>query len=319
MDTTQVIRRVAGLARRAKRRLTEEQVVMRARLELARGSDVDRLRVFADVNDETWVHLNTDAYRRQPLLRKLLPQMPPAQLQERFVGSSGDASLRAAWRTYQLWLEIAARNGRPVTRASYVLDFGCGWGRTLRFFLRDVPARQLYGVDVLPEALEACRATNPWCQFQQVPSFPPTDLPSERFDLIYLYSVFSHLSEEAHQRWLDEFHRILKPGGIVIATTWHRQYIEWCESAREGVTDGTHAGSKLAFSNPSFWLEKYDRGEYCHSPVGGGTTLEASFYGETCIPEAYVRREWSNRFEIREYLHTDRKRLYQDVIVARKR
>jgi hypothetical protein len=74
-----------------------------------------------------------------------------------------------------------------------------------------------------------------------------------------------------------------------------------------------------AFVGTKEWQDRYDRGEYCHSAVGGGDGLESSFYGETCIPEAYVRRRWTDRFDICEYLHADFQRLRQDAIVARKR
>ena len=30
---------------------------------------------------------------------------------------------------------------------SKILDYGCGWGRIIRFFLKDVPSRNLFAVD----------------------------------------------------------------------------------------------------------------------------------------------------------------------------
>jgi SAM-dependent methyltransferase len=276
-------------------------------------------RVFGHLNDDVWFAVNTTAYRRYRLLRRVLPSLPDAQTQIGFIGSADDNALREAFLFYQLVRALSARAGQPVTRTSRVLDFGCGWGRTIRFFLRDAPAAQLYGVDVLQLAVDLCRQTDPWCQFSLVPPLPPSALPSERFDVIYLYSVFSHLSEETHDRWLTEFHRLLRPGGLLFATTWPREYIERCERARGGNTAGTHTGSLKAFVGADAWLARYDRGEFCHSPVGGGRSLTKDFYGETCIPETYVHRRWSDRFQILDYLEADNKSLLQDLVVAKRK
>ncbi len=40
-----------------------------------------------------------------------------------------------------------------------VLDFGVGWGRLIRLFAHDVPANQLFGVDVDADILEVCAQT----------------------------------------------------------------------------------------------------------------------------------------------------------------
>lgn len=308
----------AAVRRRVRWKVAEELAVAKARYATLRGEPLDLQNIFAHVDDESWLVLNTRGYRSSRTLRRLLPAMPDAELQRSYIGSSGDVALREAWRAYCEWRRLAAHHGRPIGRESYVLDFGCGWGRTLRFFLRDVPPDQLFGVDVLDEAVRVSRETNKFCHFSQVNSSPPSDLPTGRFDLVYLYSVFSHLSEPVHQAWLTEFHRVLRPGGILIATTWQREYIERCERARQGDTTGTHAHSLQSFVGLEEWLEKYDRGEFCHSAVGGAR-ISSNFYGETCIPEPYVRKHWADRFDICEYLYADMKNRAQNIIVARRR
>jgi len=276
-------------------------------------------RIFGHLDDDVWWSVNTTAWRRHAVLQRVLPSLPDENAQIRFIGNSGDAALLEAFRAYQLIRTLAARAGRPVTRRSIILDFGCGWGRILRFFLRDVPAAQLHGIDVMPQAIEISQKTNPWCQFVLGSPLPPSDLPAEGFDLIYMYSVFSHLSEDAHARWLDEFGRVLRPGGLLVATTWPREYIARCERARQGDTRQAHHGSLGAFLGTDGWLAAYDRGEFCHSPVGGGDELASDFYGESCIPEAYVRKHWASRFEIVNYLEADDESLWQNLIVAKRK
>jgi predicted RNA methylase len=59
--------------------------------------------------------------------------------------------------------------GRPLSPETRILDFGCGWGRILRFFLKDVPAKNLIGVDVDPEVIEICKETIREGRFEIVP------------------------------------------------------------------------------------------------------------------------------------------------------
>jgi SAM-dependent methyltransferase len=275
--------------------------------------------VFGHVSDEVWFDLNTAGYRRHAVLRDLLPALPPEGEQRGFIGSAGDRALREAFLAYRFWKEQARRWGRPIGPRSRVLDFGTGWGRFLRLFMRDVAPGHLLGVDVTEHALALARATNPWGHFELIPPLPPSGLPAEAFDCVHLYSVFSHLSEKAHDRWLTEFARILRPGGLVLATTWPREFIERCERARRGESGGTHADAARAFEGTAEWLARYDRGEFCHSPIGGGGgELDASYYGETCIPEAYVRRRWADRFEVCAFVAPDQQTRWQTFIVGRK-
>jgi SAM-dependent methyltransferase len=284
-------------------------------LTVARKKDL-QYHVFRNVDDGRWIWYNTGSSRKFATFRDILPTLPDEQTQIDFIGSSGDAALSEAFNTYVQLKALAAKHGRPVRPNSMILDFGCGWGRTLRFFMKDVPARNLTGIDVMPRAIELSKSNNPWCNFELTTALPPTRFANDSFDLIYLYSVFSHLSEEAHRLWLGEFRRIMKPGGILIATTWPREYIERCEQARKGDTRGTHTGSLQAFLDTRATLQQYDRGEFCHSPVGGGEALPGSFYGETCIPADYVQKNWKDLFQLREFIaHEGRG---QNVIVVQK-
>jgi 2-polyprenyl-3-methyl-5-hydroxy-6-metoxy-1,4-benzoquinol methylase len=58
--------------------------------------------------------------------------------------------------------------------------------------------------------------------FRHAACIHPSDYREGTFDMIYAYSVFSHLSEQCHLAWASEFARILKPGGTVCLTTQAR-------------------------------------------------------------------------------------------------
>ncbi len=272
--------------------------------------------LFGHLSDAEWFWQNTIGRREDSRLQSILPALPDESVQLRFTGSAGDHTLQEAFLAYLLFKEIVREHlGRPCES---VLDFGCGWGRIIRFFLKDIEPANLWGVDCYPEMIDICRQTNHWSRFEVVEPFPPATLPSKTFDLIYCYSVFSHLSEQAHQAWLAEFCRILKPGGLIIATTWPREFILRCaELRKEQSPEFWTRGPSRAFLNTAQSLQDYDEGKYVHEPVGGGDILSASFFGETCIPQDYVARHWTQNFKLIDFI-TDRNRCPQNVIVVKK-
>ena len=52
--------------------------------------------------------------------------------------------------------------------------------------------------------IQVCKQTFPAANFETVEPFPPTSLPAGSFDLVFAYSVFSHLSEAAATAWVEE-------------------------------------------------------------------------------------------------------------------
>lgn len=276
--------------------------------------------LFGQVDDDFWFWLHTEGRRQSAKLREILPGMPEEAVQLRFTGSAGDTTLTEAFsRAYVLFKQITLNNLAEGHKLETILDFGCGWGRTIRFFLKDVEPSNLWGIDCFPQMIEICRETNKWSNFDLTDPFPPTSFADNTFDLIYAYSVFSHLSEEAHQKWLEEFYRIMKPGGLLIATTWPRNLILECAEIRKDENrPAWQRGRALAFLDTEQALADYDEGlKYIHAPVGGGDVLDSSFFGETCISKAYVLNHWTKLFKFVDFI-TDRNVTIQNVIAVKK-
>ena len=108
--------------------------------------------------------------------------------------------------------------GRPFADFDAVLDFGCGCGRTLIWLARDHPRMALYGTDVDAPAIAWCRLHLALAGFAVNPPLPPTLYPDGMFDLILAISVFTHVDEEPQLLWLAELQRILRPGGVLLAS-----------------------------------------------------------------------------------------------------
>ncbi len=272
-------------------------------------------RLFGDVNDDFWFWLNTEGARQCPDLAKVLPALPDGRTQLTFTGATGDATLAEAFAAYSLFKRLFEEHVGELDSSRRVLDFGCGWGRTIRFFLKDLEPANLWGVDCYEDVLNLARQTNRWAQFRLIEPRPPLAFDTGTFDLIYCYSVFSHLAEDVHRQWLAEFQRILKPGGLLIATTRPREFIETCDANLEKLPDWWVRHQ--VYADIPAMLARYDRGEYCYVATGGGGPLDKSFFGETCIPRSYVEQHWSRWFSVLDFVE-DRSACPQNVIVVRK-
>lgn len=114
------------------------------------------------------------------------------------------------------------------------LDFGCGNGRMVPHAAPMVD--EYIGVDVMPGVLDFCRQLTrdvPNTQFVHLdaknPMYPggeqdrvPIPMEDNSVDTAVALSVFTHLaSRQNAEYYLDEFQRVLKPGGIA-AISWFR-------------------------------------------------------------------------------------------------
>jgi SAM-dependent methyltransferase len=238
---------------------------------------------------------------------KNLPGFPSDTLQEQTTGQSGIETLTEAFIFYRDCVDTFESIGTPLNMRSRMLDFGVGWGRIARFFLRDLPLSNIYGIDVTDQFVQICTETFGSSNFHTCNPQPPLSfLPEEGMNFVVGYSVFSHLSEATCKNWMKEFHRLLAPGGIVALTTRGRPFLDYCESLRGKGYVGYLGAISNMFESFDDARKRYDRVEFVHSNkdgVSGGGALDASFYGETFIPESYARTAYSEYFTLEKFLY----------------
>lgn len=116
----------------------------------------------------------------------------------------------------------------PANRRSFevVADVGCGYGRSLpKLHQRFSPGR-LIGMDIEPEMLAASReevaAANIDAEFICCSS-SNIKLPDNSVDLLFCHQTFHHLIDQ--ERAIEEFFRVLKPGGVLLFAESTRRYI----------------------------------------------------------------------------------------------
>ena len=100
---------------------------------------------------------------------------------------------------------------------SRVLDIGCGYGHVLASLI-DLGAQpnNLYGIDLLPDRIEAARQAYPDIHFT-CGNAEHLDFPDAHFDLVLLFTVFSSILDDGMAHNIArEVRRVLKPGGAVL-------------------------------------------------------------------------------------------------------
>lgn len=142
-----------------------------------------------------------------------LPGFPSPDLQRRFIGSDGVASLHEVDKFFQLIGDHV-----DLSLAAPALDFGCGYGRMTRALLNWMRPSDIFAADTDAYALEQSELTGvPGTRFQ-IEADGRLPCKTQQFGLIFAYSVFTHLPEILQAHWLSELARVLRPGGVLVAT-----------------------------------------------------------------------------------------------------
>jgi SAM-dependent methyltransferase len=196
------------------------------------------------------------------------------------------ASSETEWqRTFAAyWMEIGPETKDAIVgllpdnwsfEGKRVLDFGSGPGRTLEEFLPEARVAEFWGVDVDAASIDALRATVcPPMHADQCGHWPPLKLASEYFDVAWAISVFTHLTDNSIP-WLVELHRLLKPGGLLIANYMGR----WTSELVAGEPwDDSRIGMNV-FRHTQPWSD------------GGPLVL---------ISDWWLREHWGRAFEVVE-------------------
>lgn len=268
--------------------------------------------LFRDLDVDLWALLLSKEYGVYPNIRSLLPSVPDRSLQEWWNGASGALLINQGKSFYSKLTERIARHSDRSLGESRVLDFGCGWGRLIRYLARDVAPGSLYGCDPIEEILDVCRKSGVPATLAHS-ELLPTRLPfDEKFDLAYAFSVFTHLSEAAHESCLGALHGSLRPGGILVLTVRPPHYLELSPLMREVRESlGPHCRARL--EEPHYLFAPHPGGPD-HSRYAGGEMT----YGSTVITLPYMRERWFPMFELLDVdlMLGD---LYQVMVTLRRR
>ncbi len=231
---------------------------------------------------------------------------PPGNLLARTIASASAAYYRAeGLRAYSEFKNAVERH-RPLSSVKRMLDWGCGPGRNTVHFLRDPDVPEVYGADLDRDAIAWCRANLKDGTFEEAPTEPPMPFDDAFFDLVIGCSVFTHLGAHRQRTWLAELHRVLAPGGLLVASV-HGDFA--VDLHFRGLGPLRRRIERLRWAVRGF----VDLGEDSRldraAPPG--------YYRAVFQSRRYTMRAWSGAFEILDYIPGGMQ-AHQDLVVLRR-
>ena len=112
----------------------------------------------------------------------------------------------------------------PLEQVRALLDWGCGCGRVLRHWSQLQDTR-VHGCDINPKMVDWCNENLPFAQAQVNELTPPLPYADSTFELVYAFSVMTHLPAELQRVWMAECRRVLKPGGYFLFSTLGEHFV----------------------------------------------------------------------------------------------
>lgn len=298
----------------ASQKLLRPQVNYDSRL--ISGENVFRER-FSLLSDEEWCSILTRSVSESSIWGVEFPSFPETELQNRIHGHSSGVSMEEAAKFFH-FVKRNTYKGEDLAKEMTILDFGSGWGRMVRPFMRDFELRNLFGFEPNYLFCVIARALNPYCCFLHGDYSPDGTLPLARFDLVVGWSVFSHLSERSASQWLQEMARIVRPGGQCVFTTWGERFLQRLiveeKALREGRT--AHWYSQVCIEAAGSLTERlrsYQDGEFVWFTRG-----ESELYGEAFVGQKQVQALIDRQNLPFELTLFDTSSLPQDAFIIRR-
>jgi 2-polyprenyl-3-methyl-5-hydroxy-6-metoxy-1,4-benzoquinol methylase len=153
-------------------------------------------RLFRDIPLDIFGYMLLDVPSRFPNIKSFFPSMAPDDVQDSWTGNHGIALLGQSLAFVKTLISSYVTITGNDIESAVVLDYGCGWGRLIRLLYKFVPFENIYAVDPWDRSIEQCEQHNVKANLA-LSQWVPRSLPFERqFDLIYAFSVFTHLSEK---------------------------------------------------------------------------------------------------------------------------
>lgn len=103
---------------------------------------------------------------------------------------------------------------RVKARADRVLDFGSGIGNSLPFFRKYFAHSSVSCADVSERSMTISRTRFPGPETYIIIG-DVIPLESESQDIVFSACVFHHIPHDLHAHWLNELHRVTRPGGVL--------------------------------------------------------------------------------------------------------
>lgn len=248
-----------------------------ARIDQAIGQgDRDIPKLFRNVPVDAFGKLLLDVPAAYPNIKAHFPAMASDEVQRSWTGASGDALLRQTVAFVRSAMSAYFQFGGRQPESARALDFGCGYGRIMRLMYKYFGEDRLYAVDPWDRSIAICRENGMRGHFA-ISDWVPRELPCEGpFDMIYAFSVFTHLSEKTAEICLGTLRRAISDSGLLIISIRPEDY--W----------GFHAGGQHAVE----MRRLHAANGFAFLPGALKVIDGESVYGDTSMSIDYLQRKF---------------------------
>ena len=193
-----------------------------------------------------------------------------------------------------------------------VLDWGAGCGRVSVHFLDFDTRPEFFGCDVVPELVDWCSDHLARGRFSLINPFPPTHFEEGFFDFVFSSSVMTHLSRDVQKIWLAEIRRILRPGGVFVASTLGESAFlrDFVYRRRRGFRSGL--GAFLGYERHSLAESGGILDDNHNRSLGAA--VPGDYYRNVYQTPEYTKAGWSEYFRIIRYIERGLDH-YQDLVL----
>lgn len=147
---------------------------------------------------------------------------------------------------------------------SSILDMPSGHGRVLRWLKAAYPEARLTACDLLTDGVDFCAET-----FGATPvystQFPTSDVFADRYDLIFVGSLLTHVDVPNWDHLIELWHSLLRPDGLLVVTTHGELAAERMRAGHNyGYADPAVKRSLRAYDHAGFMFleERLDNIDY---------------------------------------------------------
>jgi SAM-dependent methyltransferase len=166
--------------------------------------------------------------------------------------------------------ELQRLAGDQIPTSPVILDVGCGEGKAFPLIEERFRPKRIVGIDIDPNLIQRARriSAKTTCSVELLNcSIATPTLATASFDIVLCHQSLHHVSDQIQA--LSEFHRLLKPGGMLLLSESCQAFTESMlvrllfrhpegnqRSAKEFINLVLNAGFKISpesISNPNPW------------------------------------------------------------------
>jgi SAM-dependent methyltransferase len=245
----------------------------------------------ADADGRAFLRVMFAVWQRAPgfLARSgLVRDDPPAGVHAM---ARGPLAAGGGFHAADLVAAAVAEAGLDPAALGRALDFGASSGRVVRALAPAYPDVEWHACDPNAGAIAWAREHIPGVVFHASPQRPPLPFAAAgSFGLVYAISIWSHFSERAALRWLEEMHRIVRPDGLLVLTV---------QSSQTAYNLAAHGRWRLADVRDAL-ADLYARGHHYRSwfGPGGDHGVASRDWGFALLSAEWLARHATPRWEL---------------------